>query len=512
MSAKPAINEYFAEEAVANALAWNNIRDFIIPAFSIVSPADEYSHNWHIDCICEHLHALHEGDIKRLIINIPPRSMKSITCTVGFPAWLLGKDPSTRIITASYGQKLATKHSVDTRLIMESGWYNSVFPETVIASDQNEKANFMTTKRGYRKATSVGGALTGEGGDFLILDDPMKPDEATSETIRNNTLDWIDQVFMSRLNNPKESRVLLVEQRLHTNDATGHLLNKVDWFNLKIPARAHKKVQIELKGQEWLMQEGDILHEDRLDNKTLESIRNQIGDYAFAGQYLQEPVPPSGAEFKLDWFTLYTKVENHKALNLYMFVDPAGDKKKTTSDYTAIMLWGLGADKNYYLIDMVRDRLNTTERVNKIFDLQRKYSQLTGKPVKVFYKSRSFIPELHSIKERMQKETYHFPLIEVMEKGEKNDRIRRMIAPAQQKRMYIPKYLNYIDSEGRNRDLTREFLEQEIALFPVAAHDDMLDATSELFNNAFESEISFPAFQTPKTGSSFQPPKNIWDM
>lgn len=488
-------NEKHNEQELGDALCWENIRDFVCYAFGLVSPADEYSYNWHIDCVSEHLHALYTGDLKRLIINIPPRSLKSINCTVAFPAWVLGRNPAARIITASYSQQLATKHSVDTRLIVESEWYKRIFPKTILTQDQNEKMNFMTTERGIRRATSVGGSITGDGGDIIIADDLMKPDEARDSTVvRESTLNWFDQTFMTRLNNPKTSRAMVVEQRLHAQDLTGHLLEVGGWHQVKIPAIAHKKVIIDINGRNWQMEEGQLMQEERLDHESLERYRAQLGDYAFAGQYLQEPVPASGAEFQVKWFNFYEKIVNYAALNLYMFVDPAGDKKKSTSDYTSIMVWALGVDKNYYLVDMIRDRLNTFERVDKIFSMQRKYSQLSNKPVRVFYKSRSFITELHSIKERMMRETYHFPFTEVIEKGEKNERIRRMILPAQQGRFFLPRYFNYIDYNGKPRDLTKEFLEQEIAMFPVASHDDMLDATSEMFNEKFSTEIMFPEY------------------
>lgn len=505
--------ELTEEQLLGNALCWNNIVDFTRQAFSIVSPEDKYVHGMQIDCVAEHLHALYEGDIKRLIINIPPRSLKSIMCTVAFPAWILGRNPRKRIITASYGQKLAMRHSMDTRLIMESQWYRQLFPNTIIARDQNEKSNFMTTQRGFRKATSMGGTILGDGGDILIADDLIKVEDALlSETIREKTNTWFDQGFMPRVNNPNTAKIIVVMQRLHSLDLTGHLIEKGGWHLLKIPAKAHKKIVIDLKGKQWKMDEGDLMQPDRLGKEILEQKRKELGDYAYAGQYLQEPVPPSGAEFKLEWFNFYQKLENVKNLALFLIVDPAGDKKTTTADYTAMMLWGLGVDRNYYLVDMIRDKMNTTERVNAIFEMQRKYSEITGRPVKVLYKSRSFIAELHNIKERMKLETYHFPLIEVKEKGNKNDRIRRIIPAAQEGRIYLPRSFSYVDYTKEVKDLTQSFLKQECALFPVAPHDDMLDATSELFNMEHSEVIRFPILRKQSHLANSNLPKSIWEM
>lgn len=483
---------------LADALCWRNLADYVRGAFAVVSPADTYSHNWHIDCVAEHLHALHNGDFSRLIINISPRSLKSIICTVAFPAWALGRDPRTRIITSSYAENLSIKHSVDTRLLVESDWNKRIFPHLRIAADQNEKKKFMTTMRGFRMATSVGGSITGEGGDLLILDDPMKPNEVTSDVVRNSTLAWIDQVFLSRLNNPKTSRVLLVEQRLHTLDVTGHLMEKGGWHQVKIPAEATKPIMIDLGRHHWEMQTGDLMHEARMDRETLDRTRNELGDYAYAGQYLQEPVPDGGQEIKPEWFQYYDiDAINVRNMRLYMVVDPGGDKKKPNNDYTAMMLWGLGQDKNYYLLWMVRDRLDVFERIAKVFEAQRLYNYKTGRAFPVLYKSRSFVADLTAMKQEMSKQGYHFPLIDVVEKGEKNQRIRRAIPAMRERRVYLPRCYTYVDHTQKARDLVQDLLNHEVATFPVARHDDMLDATSELFNDKLQDIVRFPAMPAP---------------
>ena len=494
---------------IGDALCWNNIDDFTEMAFKLVSPADAYAYNWHIGCVAEHLHAVRGGDIRRLIINIPPRSLKSIMVTVAWPAWLLGRDPATRIIAASYAQQLSTKHSMDSRLIVESEWYQRVFPQTRIAIDQNEKTNFMTTERGFRKATSTGGSILGDGADYLIADDLIKADEARSDTVRNGTNQWFDQSFITRMNQPKESRCVVVMQRLHAQDLTGHLLDKGGWTLLKLPAEAKSKVIIDLKKNRWVMEEGELLHEARLGKEELNIARNDLGEAAYTGQFLQEPMPDGGAEFHTEWYQLYEKIEHYSG-NLFLVVDPGGDKKKKTSDYTAMRLWMLGTDRNYYLLHTVRDRLNTTERIDKIFEIQRRYSALTGKPVTVLYKVRGFITEAHSIKEKMMRETYHFPMIEVVEKGEKNERIRRMIPTAEARRMWLPRFYAYVDHTKKTRDLTSDFLNHEVAMFPMGAHDDMLDADSELFNEELKAVVQFPRLQQESTPTP--QPKSPWDL
>ncbi|MCH2038935.1 MAG: hypothetical protein MK137_10130 [Rickettsiales bacterium] len=166
------------------ALYRSHLASFIAKSFYTVNPGCHYLDNWHIDAISEYLSAVTEGKIKRLIINIPPRYLKSIAVSTAWPAWLLGRDPSKRIMVASYSQILSTRHSLDTRLIMQSDWYHNLFPNVRISSDQNEKNKFSTTECGFRFATSVGGTVTGEGGDILILDDPHNPATIMSDVYR----------------------------------------------------------------------------------------------------------------------------------------------------------------------------------------------------------------------------------------------------------------------------------------------------------------------------------------
>lgn len=211
---------------------------FIGKTLATVNPAATYLPNWHIDLIAEYLEAARRGDITRLIINMPPRALKSICVSVAWPAWLLGHDPRNRIMAASYSQSLSLKHSLDCRLVVGSSWYRRVFPGVALSGDQNEKHKFMTTRRGFRYATSVGGTTTGEGGNFLIIDDPLSPMQAMSAAGRSEANHWFDHTFASRLDDKKKGVIVLVMQRLHADDLTGHLLAKGGWRQLCLPAVA----------------------------------------------------------------------------------------------------------------------------------------------------------------------------------------------------------------------------------------------------------------------------------
>ncbi|MCC2645761.1 MAG: phage uncharacterized protein [Burkholderiales bacterium] len=175
-----------------NPLRSNGFKEFIIKTFDTVSPGEEFLDNWHIDLIAHKLEQARIGKIKRLIINMPPRALKSICISVAWPAWILGNDPTAKIMAASYSKILSIKHSLDCRVVINSPWYKQQFPNVQITYDQNEKSKFTTTERGFRFATSVLGTATGEGGDFLIVDDPLSPMQALSETTRTQANKWFE--------------------------------------------------------------------------------------------------------------------------------------------------------------------------------------------------------------------------------------------------------------------------------------------------------------------------------
>lgn len=472
-------------------------------AFSVVSPGDEYDPNWHVECIVEHLKAVEEGEIPRLIINMPPRELKSISTAIAWPAWLLGHDPTRRIICGSYSSPLAMRHSTDTRLIMEEPSYKLAFPHTKIARDQNQKEFFQTTQRGFRKAVSVGGSVLGDGGDFLILDDPVKADEALSEAVREKTNLWIDQAFLTRQNDPGKSRVVLVMQRLHEDDPSGHLREKDGWSELVLPAEFKKPTFIEVSKKKWSFDEGDLMNPNRLSKEVLEQKLIDLGPYAYSGQYMQNPAPIGGGEFKRRWIRHYNNLSRNfsaQGMNVYIMVDPASGKKSKSNqnkgykeidqDYTAIVVVGLHSDKNYYVLDIVRDRLNPTERINAVIDLHMKWNKECGKSPKVVYEDYSMQSDAYYIQKAMSDLNYRFPFVSVGGRIMKEDRIRRLIPLFENERIYLPRKVIYNTVDGEQVELVTALID-EMLTFPVAKHDDLLDAFSRLLEE--EVYATFPS-------------------
>lgn len=465
-NAKPSIGEY-------RGMLRNSLGAFTHKVFNTVDPHAAYQHNWHIDLVAEYLKACQKGEISRLIINIPPRHLKSISVAVAFPAWLLGHNPSEQVMCASYSQELAFKHSLDCRLVMQQPWYRELFPMTQIVEDQNTKRKFVTTKRGHRIATSVGGTATGEGGNYLIVDDPLSVSQGQSEAYRNTANEWFDQTFSTRLNDKKKGCIIVIMQRLHENDLSGHLLAKGGWEHLCLPMTAEKDEVLKRGNIIKVRHVGEFLHENRIGSTELDNIKRELGSYAFSGQYQQKPSPEGGGEFRKEWLEYYDSILS-QTLNHYIFVDPANSKNKD-SDYTAAVVIGAGKDGNIYIVDMIRDKLNVREREDMIFDLHKKY-----KPKIVAYEKYGMQTDIDWLRKSMDDRNYRFNIQEVGGRLSKEDRIRRLIPYFYDKKIYLPKVLYKADYTKNTIDVVDAFIQQEYLTFPVGLHDDLLDALSRL--------------------------------
>src|ERR1700751_2700071 len=230
--------------------------------FCELNPQTTLATNWHLEVIAAKLTAVREGKIRRLIINLPPRHLKSLLASIAFPAWCLGHDPSAQILCVSYAQDLADKHARDCRAIMMSPWYRQIFP-TRLAPHRHAVQEFITTRQGYRLATSTGGVLTGRGADIIVIDDPLKPEEALSEAQRQAANERYDHTLYSRLNDKRYGAIVIVMQRLHEDDLVGHVLGQEQWEVVRFPAIAEtdEEHQIETiwEAQCFTRRQGDAL-------------------------------------------------------------------------------------------------------------------------------------------------------------------------------------------------------------------------------------------------------------
>src|ERR1700730_14327829 len=253
------------ETRLLEALLRNDFRAFVHKVFATLSPGQAYVPTWHVEAIAWQLERVRRGEIRRLIINMPPRSLKSIAASVAFPAFVLGHDPSRRIICVSYSGDLAKKHANDFRAVLESPWYRSTFPTARIGPFKNTETEIELTARGFRLATSVGGTLTGRGGDIIVIDDPLKPDDALSEVRRSAANQWFTNTLLSRLDDKRVGAIVVVMQRIHMDDLTGFLLAQSDeWDVLSLPASADPDESIPLSNdRKYLRKSGEALSPER---------------------------------------------------------------------------------------------------------------------------------------------------------------------------------------------------------------------------------------------------------
>lgn len=459
-----------------------SLKSFLHNAFSILNPSCDFLWNWHIEYLCDVLEQVAKGEIKRVLINIPPRYLKSVICSVAFPSWLIGIDPTKRVIVASYSKTLAQKHSTDCRIVMQSEWYKKTFPHTQIAVGSNEKMKFCTTQNGFRFATSTGGTLTGEGGDILILDDPHNPVGIYNKQNRKKVVNWFTGVFSSRLNNKRNGAMIVIMQRLHCEDLSGYILEQnekikernknsksknkqPEWFCIELPAIAEEECNYTLFDKNYKTRKvGNILHPRMEGQQELATIKSELGEYNFSAQYQQNPIALDGNMIKQKWLK-YFKIEqiitlyNKDSLQYYISIDCASGLG-TENDFTAIAVFTI-QDCKFYLVKMHRLKIQYPDLKNKIVELIDTY-----KPKVVLIEDKSngssMIQDLNT--------QYNF-IIPIKPTKSKELRVNDILTTLEAGNLLI----------AEAQDWTAE-LESELLSFPACKHDDQVDTISQFIN------------------------------
>lgn len=388
-------------ELVAEACR-RSLRRFVVEAWPLVEPGTPFVPNWHIDAICEHLEAVSRREIRRLIINIPPRHMKSLAVSVFWPCWEWLERPETKWLFASYAASLSIRDSLKCRRLIETRGVRHPGEEMTVlerigyrglleqlhgdqawqlAGDQNAKQRFENTRRGYRLATGVGGGSTGEGGDIVTVDDPHKTQEAESEARRKEVSDWFDGTMRTRLNQPKTGAFVAIMQRVHEQDLVGHLLEQGGWTHLCLPAEyepSHPFV--------WPCDprttEGELLWPARIDAEALADLK-LMGAYRAAGQLQQRPAPAEGFLFKRAHFRRWRTAESQvgaitvvtyllegddgqtvpveaSRCRVFQTTDVAASEKQE-ADYTVVSTWAVTPKRQLLLVDVERQHFDTLD-------------------------------------------------------------------------------------------------------------------------------------------------------
>lgn len=361
---------------------------FIERSFRELNAQATFMPSPYIELLASHLGRCRTGEAKRLIINLPPRSLKSHAASVAFPARLLGHDPTKQIICASYGQDLADKHARDCRALMGSAIYRSLFPKTVLSPERSAVNDFSTTRQGFRMATSVGGVLTDRGADVIILDDILKPDDALSELRRKAANEWFFNTLLSRLNRKQDGVIIIVMQRLHQEDLVAEVMEREPWEVLALPAIAVKDEALPYERMDcplmYTRKEGRALHPERESIETLKRVRESIGSYNFQSQYQQDPAALEGGLIKREWIHHYEPFALQLARWPYILQSwDTASKSSEMNDYSVCTTWQI-IDGKLYLLDVFRQRLEFPSLKRAVLELQQRYQ-----PMKVLIEDRA---------------------------------------------------------------------------------------------------------------------------
>lgn len=444
---------------VFNALMRQDLSSFIQRVFKTVDPGSTYHHNWHIEAIAHHLERVERGEITRLIITMPPRSLKSIAASVAFPAWLLGRNPRKRVLAVSYAEGLSDKLALDCLKVLDAPWYKACFPATRIARSRSARSDFETSLGGGRFSTSVGGTITGRGGDIILIDDPHKPEDMGSEAKRTAVLEWYRSTLLSRLNDPKNGPIVLIQQRVHEADLAGMLLEQGGWEHLDLQAIAEDPVKIALTQERCIQREaGDLLHAERLPRDLLDRRRDELGSYVFAAQYQQRPAPKGGGLVKWDWFKTYDKVPGRLGGDLIVQSWDTASKAAEANDFSVCSTWQVRGN-DAWLLDVYRAKLEFPDLRRKVeFDAIR-----VGASTILIEDAGS---GTHLIQD-LRRHT-HLNVVGIVSKDDKATRLLSVTPMIEGGRIAIPHEAPWI------ADFRRELM-----LFPNGKNDDQVDSLSQ---------------------------------
>lgn len=463
------------DQRVLDAALRQDLASFTHACVRIVAPGTGFQPNWHHEAIAWHLEECLRGNIKRLIITMPPRSLKSISASVAFPAWALGQDPTLRFICVSYAQELALKHARDCRGVMGSDLYRRLFPRSWISPAKGTDTELITGARGGRLATSVGGTLTGRGGDFLVIDDPIKPGDAWSESKRVSANQWYDNTLYSRLDSKVDGVIIIVMQRLHVDDLVGHVLEQEGWTVLNLPAIAETAHSVQIGYDLYHHRAiGDVLHPEREPLAALEQIKATLGSATFSAQYQQAPVPPGGLMVKAEWLVTYDSLPLEKPGDKIIQSWDTASKPGELNDYSVCTTWYVQG-KSYYLLDVYRDRLEYP-------DLRRAVINQADK-----HRADSILIEDAGagmgLIQDLKREGLVKP-IGMRPQGDKETRLFNQCAKLEAGQVLLPREASWKD------DFVTELL-----AFPNGRHDDQVDSMTQFLEWQGRKRVRVRSFQ-----------------
>jgi len=442
-----------------NAALRSDFPLFIAKVAKTLAPTKPFLMNWHIESMAWNLGLTRVGKRPRLIINMPPRYLKSIVASVAFPAYCLGLDPSLRIICVTYGNDLSAKFANDFRAIVRSPWYRAAFPGMRLSKIKDTEAEVVTTRGGFRLATSVGGTLTGRGGDLVIIDDPLKPQDALSDLTREATTQWFDNTLFSRLDDKTSGAIVLVMQRLHMYDLTGVLTQRSnEWCQLSYPAIAEVDEMVQIGEEEsYCRKAGEALHAAREPLPALERIKRQLGSDTFSAQYQQSPVPPGGAMIKSAWIKRYKILPPRTYRTRIVQSWDTAQKEGPQNDWSVCTTWQFEEGK-FFLIDVFRKRMD--------------YPTLRTQALRLaqLHRPTEIVVEDCGVGTALAKELQnaHQTVVAIKPERDKVSRMSVHSAKFESGQIFLPEDAHWLSD-----------LFAELFAFPQGRHDDQVDSISQ---------------------------------
>lgn len=447
-----------AKLSLLSRLVANDLTAFIRRTFETVATGNNLKFNWHIQAIAHKLERVRRGETKRLIILMPPRSLKSTIVSVAFPAFLLGQDPTRKIICVSYADGLSSKLHNDCRAVMRSRWFGRAFPATRISREKDTEAEFMTTQRGGRFATTITGTLLGRGGSLLIIDDPQKPDSGASEAERRRVINWFNSTAATRLDNKVDDAIIVVMQRLHIDDLAGMLLQHGGWDVLELQAIAETEQDIPIgPGQIFHRAVGDVLHPDYEPESILMQMKAQMGTPLFSALYQQRPIPLEGNLIKRKWLRMYEVVPPQNANDLLVISWDTANKASELANHSVGTVWLVRGDI-CYLLDLVRGRWNFPELKSAVLALKARWPGAANL-IEDKGSGTSLIQELRAV---------GIPVIAINPEADKITRLYTVGHMFEAGAVHFPKHAPWLNE-----------LMQELLGFPHFRSDDQVDSISQ---------------------------------
>jgi len=352
--------------ALFHGMARTELEVFVQIVFFILNPSEALDHGWYLRAMVRALEDVEAGVTRRLQITVPPRHLKSIMVNVAFPAWLMGRDPTTKVICVSYAQDLAALHARAFRKVVTSPEYAAVFPKTAASIARQTDTEVATDQGGFRFATSLGGTVTGVGADIIIIDDLMKAADAAYSEARIKAKRFVDETLMSRLNDKRNGKVVAIQQRLHEDDIAAHLNEKGNFRHLDLPAIAVRDEIFPLtRNRTHARRIGDLLSPIREPQSTLDEIKRDMGPRAFEAQYQQNPTPADGDYVKWEKIARYDDAPHRTALRKVVHSWDCAASPAPGADYSVGTVWGFDG-RSWLLLDVIRVRLDYPDLLARV--------------------------------------------------------------------------------------------------------------------------------------------------